>query len=278
MIARSRTFRIGATLSLATALIAVTSRLWAHDFWLVPGAFPFAEGATLEVRGQTSTRFPTSESPVALARIARAFSVGPDGETPITDLTHQGTSLLVRHRPTSAGQRIVAVDLQARSARQPAAGLLRYLRLEGGADAADRIEREGLLRGVDSVTRTDTKYAKTLVEVGERGPRVFARSGGQVLEFIPEQDPKELRGGDTLRLHLMFRGRLLPEFSGMAGRAPTDSAARAEPDVHLVAQDGVLRLPIALTGLWNIRTIYVVRLGPDAWETHWATFVFRAGR
>lgn len=268
-----------AVLLAAAAVFATTSRLEAHDFWLVPGAFPFAAGAPVEVLGQTSTRFPTSQAPVALARVTRAVMIGPAGETPITDVSHRGTSLLLRAQPSTPGERVIAVDLQPRSARQTPDGLLRYLRLEGAPEAADRIAHAGTLAGVDSLTRTDAKYAKTLVEVGAGGPRAYTRSAGQPLEFVPQQDPAALRDGDTLHLRLLFRGRPVGGVAARAGLAPPDSATRADPDVHLTSDaQGVLHLPVTHAGLWNVRTVHVVQAGPAAWETHWATFVFRAGR
>lgn len=283
MLRRSPTLRRaarGAAFAFLTsaALLASASWLDAHDFWLVPGAFPFAEGASVEVLGQTSTRFPTSQSAVALARVARAVVIGADGEAKITDLSHRGTSLLLRIRPPAAGQRVVAVDLQPRSTTQAPASFLRYLQLEGAPDVATRIERDRLLAGVDSLTRTDAKHAKTLVEVGARGPRAFARSAGQPIEFVPEQDPATLGVGDTLRLRVVFRGRPVAGITAHAGAAPADSAAAADGDVHLPADaQGLVRLPITRAGLWNVRTIHVVRAGPKSWETHWATFVFRTG-
>lgn len=283
----SRRVRRATTLTAcaAGALLATASWLEAHDFWLVPGAFPFDAGAGVEVLGQTSVRFPTSASPVAIARVAKAVIVDAAGtSTPVTDLSHLGTSLLLRARPSKAGQYVVAADLQPRSARQTGEGLLRYLRLEGAPDAAARIERESQLVATDSVTRTDAKYAKTLVDVGPRGARAFTRSAGQPIEFMPDTDPAQLRAGDTLRLRLLFRGQPVAGISAHAGVAPrggvaADTAAPRDPDLHVTADaQGVLRLPITRAGLWNIRTIHVVPAGPAAWETHWATFVFVAGR
>lgn len=271
--------RVSFVLLTSVALLASASWLDAHDFWLVPGAFPFAEGAGVEVLGQTSTRFPTSQSPVALTRVVRAVIIGADGEAEITDLSHRGTSLLLRARPTAPGQRVVAVDLQPRSTKQTPAAFLRYLQLEGAPDAAARIEREGLLQDVDSLARTDAKYAKTLVDVGTRGPRAYDRTAGQPIEFMPQQDAATLGAGDTLRLRIVFRGQPVAGIVAHAGMAPADSTAKAPADVHLTSDtDGVIRLPVAHTGLWNVRAIHVVPAGPAAWETHWATFALPAGR
>ncbi|HWO94742.1 MAG TPA: DUF4198 domain-containing protein [Dehalococcoidia bacterium] len=267
----------------------------AHDFWLVPDAFRIAEGGYVEVRGQTSSRFPTSESAVALDRVADARLISASGSERIGEMSRRGTSLFLRHRPTIPGQRVVAVTLRPRSIRESAAGFRRYLELEGAPEALARIEREGLLRGRDSVTRRYAKYAKTVVEVGSGGARAFSAIARHPLEFVPRGDPARLVAGDTAAIQLLYRGQPL---SGAAihagavsrrGRPGTTQAGSGEasldsivaPDVHLTTDaSGVLRLPINAAGLWNVRTIHVVQAdqgsGAD-WDTHWATLVFEAG-
>ena len=266
-------------LTVVVALFAGVPWLEAHDFWLVPGAFPFADGADVEVLGQTGTKFPTSTTAVPANRVARAVIISTDGAAVISDFSVRGTSLVLRSRPTTPGQRIVAADLVPRSARQTPAAFLAYLRLEGAPDAAARIDRDGLLKGGDTLTRTDVKYAKTLVDVGARGARVYTRESGQVLEFVPQQDAATLVAADTLRLRLLFRGQPVSGIIVAAGRAPRDSADKVEPDLHLAADaSGVVLLPITMTGLWNVRAIHVLQVAPGAWETHWATLVVRVGK
>jgi ketosteroid isomerase-like protein len=60
------------------------------------------------VRGQTSVKFPTSGSAVAPERVAEAKLIGASGEERIADLSVSSESLLFRHRPTTAGQRVPA--------------------------------------------------------------------------------------------------------------------------------------------------------------------------
>lgn len=263
----------------ATAVLATASALGAHDFFLVPGAFPFAVGGDVEVLAHSSSRFPTSAGAVAIARVAKAVIIGADGESKLTDMSIRGTSLVLRSRPAGKGQRIVAVDLVSRTARQAPADLLRWLTLEGAADASARIQQGTSLAGLDSVTRTDTKHAKTIFDVGAGGPRTFSRSSGQMIEFIPLKDPGTLRAGDTLRARLTYKGAVLPGISVHASvPAPGDTAQKAEPDLHLVTDAaGVVSLPVRKTGLWLIRTIHVVEASRGNWETHWASLVFRAG-
>ena len=266
-------------------LIAVAAS--AHDFWLVPDAFAIAEGSALVVRGQTSSRFPDSESAVALDRVADARLLSASADERITELAHAGNSLVLRHRPTARGQQIVAVALHPRSVRESAASFRRYLELEGAPDALARVDREGLLRGRDSVTRRYAKYAKAVVEVGRRGPRAFSRLARHPLELVPLDDPTGLRAGDTLLVRVLYRGLPLGSARAHASyvthpEGPGRSAVsdrRAAADIHLAAdRAGVIRMRVNAPGLWNIRMIHVTRAdagsGAD-WDTHWATMVFR---
>ena len=293
-----RVGRVRALFAASVALLGVAALAEAHDFWLVPNAFRNAPGEQIVIRGQTSSRFPTSESAVATDRVASARLLGASSEERIVDLSTSGTSLVLRHRPTTPGQRVIAVQLHPRSIRESAASFRRYLELEGAPEALARVDREGLLRGRDSVTRRYAKYAKTLVDIGTEGPRAFSRAAAHPLEFMPESDPSRLRVGDTLRARLMYRGqplagiRVHADVVDSAGAMPAAAAGAAQPAAgrggasaptptvdYVTDANGMVSVRMARSGLWNIRTIHVVQAdagsGAD-WDTHWATLVFSA--
>lgn len=288
-----RLTRLFVVAALVAALTPATVLL-ADDFWLVPDVFALAPGDALEVRGQTSSTFPTSKSAVAPDRVADARVIGAGGDERISDLSRSGTSLVLRHRPTVPGQRVVVVSLHPRASRESVAGFRRYLELEGAADALARIDREGLLGGRDSVTRRYAKYAKALVEVGRGGPRAFDRVAGLPLEFVPLADPEAARAGDTLALRLLYRGRALagahvhaggvawPAIGPAASASSSHASATRDGDAMLTTDSaGVVRVPLSRSGLWNARIVHIVRAdagsGAD-WDTHWASVVFRVGR
>ena len=188
---------------------------------------------------------------------------------------------------------MVAVALRPRTVRESAEGFRQYLALEGAPEALERYGREGRLPTVDSVTRRYAKYAKTIVEVGRGGSRAFGRPAGHPAEFVPLTDPRDLQAGDTLAVRLLYRGRPLAGARVRAGAAPTAGRTAASPAaapptpsgeraaVDLVTDEaGVARVPVAVSGLWNVRTIQIVPAdsgsGAD-WDVHWATLVFQAG-
>ena len=255
---------------LATAALAV-----AHDFWLVPDAFRVAAGGELVVRGQTSSAFPTSESAVTADRVTSARILGANDEDTIAAVSTQDRSLMLRHRPRTAGQKMVAVSVGWRHIKETAESFRKYLVLEGAADALARYDRTGQLP-TGGIVRRYAKYAKTAVEVGE-GPRAYQREAGQPLEFVPLTDPSEVRASAELRFRLLFQGRPLAGARVHAGIAPAQGKSAAA-DLNLTSSgDGVVSVRVGTAGLWNVRTIHVLpaSAGADAdWDVHWATFVF----
>lgn len=277
----TRYFRIAGIASMLA--LALASTLAAHDFWLVPNAFELSPGDSVTVLGQTSSQFPTTESAVATDRVADARLIGATSESRITGISIDGKSLRLAARPSTVGQYLIVTGLHWRSARESAQSFRRYLELEGAPAALERIDREGLLKGRDSVTRRYAKYAKTFVQVGASGDRAFKRVVGQPLEFVPVQDPAGLKPGDTLAVRLILLGRPASGARVHAGAVHWTPGSAGEPheaakDVDLVADvAGIVRVPIASAGLWNVRTIQIVQSSPGApadWDAHWATLVF----
>ncbi len=265
----------------------------ADDFWIVPNAFRVNVGDEVVLRGQTSSRFPTSRSAVAVERVATAKRISETGEVAIAELSVQERSLFIRDRPAQAGQYVVAVSLHPRSVRESADGFRAYLDAEGATAARQRVEREGLLAGKDSVTRRYAKYAKTLVQVGTGGASAFARPAGHVIEFVPLRDPRSLQVGDTLQLRLLFRGSPLsgiPVHADVvdldADRDAPRSAMHANHEIAATVgtfapdAQGIVRVPMTRRGMWSIRTIHVTQAtsgsGAD-WDTHWGTIVIAFG-
>lgn len=260
-------------LALAVALSAVAATASAHDFWLVPDMFAVPASREIVVKGQTSSAFPTTLSAVTPDRLTEARVIGVADDERITALSTHDNSLVLRHRPKSPGQKIVAVAVGWRHVKETAESFRKYLVAEGAEDALTRYDRSGQLPKSDIVRRY-AKYGKTVVEVGE-GPRAFERSAGHPLEFIPVSDPSAASRAGQLQFRLMFQGKPLAGARVHAGIAPRDG--KPGTDVSTVTTNsGIVTVP-AGAGLWNVRTIHVVPspAAADAqWDVHWATFVY----
>ncbi len=257
-------------LALSAAVCLVAAGVSAHDFWLVPDAFAVPASGEIVVKGQTSSAFPTTLSAVTPDRVTSARVIGAEGDERITALSTHDNSLVLRHRPKTPGQKIVAVEVGWRHVKETAESFRKYLVGEGAEDALARYDRLGQLPKSDIVRRY-AKYGKTVVEVGN-GPRAFDRVAGHPLEFTPLADPA---AAGQLRMRLMFQGKPLDGARVHAGMASPDG--KPSNEVTLTTSNGGIIAVPAGAGLWNVRTIHVIPTpaGADAqWDVHWATFVY----
>jgi len=256
-----------------TAVMAMATFVGAHDFWLVPDMFAVPSSEEISVRGQTSSAFPTTLSAVTPDRITDARVIGASDEERIGSLSTGGNSLLLRHRPKTHGQKIIAVAVGWRHVKETAESFRKYLVGEGAEDALARYDRQGRMPKSDIVRRY-AKYGKTMIEFGS-GPRAFERVAGHPLEFIPLSDPGAQGRTGHIEFRLTFLGKPLAGARVHAGTAPRDGKPGTELST-LTTNSGIVNVPVS-AGLWNVRTIHVVPApaGADAqWDVHWATFVY----
>ncbi len=265
---------VGAMLFVAVGI----GPLLSHDFWLIPNAFHVARNADIVVLGRTSSTFPTTLSAVTPDRIASARLIGANSSEDILKLDVEGNSLRLAHRPQLTGQALVTARVHPRSIPESPESFRRYLTLEGAPEALERYEREGLLP-TDSIVRRYAKYAKTLIEIGGRGPRAFDRVADHPLEFVPLTDPAAVRAGGAVRFRLTLFGEPLPGARGHASVADSMDAETAHDDATFEAgTNGEFTVAITSGGIWNVRALYILPAPAGSaadWDVHWATFVWR---
>ena len=276
-----RRFGLVAIVPSVMATLALTSIASAHDFWLIPDLFTFAGDSVIHVNGRSGTRFPTG-SAVQPTRVVDARIIGASSQTKIAEMTVDGTSLRLHQRPASPGQYLIVVSLTPRTTRATAVGLLRFLRAEGGATEAARLERENTVSGADSVVFTAASYAATVVQVGRAGPRAFSLTAGYPLEFVPMHDPAYLHVGDTLHVKVLGAGKSVPQIGVDASPAVDSAAASSTAGWVTLGADanGVVHVPLTRDGPWILRSAYVGRRTGGAtneWDVSRSTYVFNVG-
>ena len=273
---RARTRRRAIVPLLAIAILTATSTMFAHDFWLIPDAFSVAGDSTIRTSGRSGLRFPNG-SAVQPTRVADARMVGASSQTKITEMSVEGTSLRLFQKPSAPGQYLIVVGLTARASRSTPAGLSRFLRAEGGADEATRLERENAFAGRDSLVYHSASYATTIVQFGTAGPTAYNTSTGQPLQFIPLTDPLRARVGDTLHVRIEGNGKPLAN-TGLYTNGVVDSTANGgAPTTHLMTDaQGVAHIPLTKGGPWIIRSAHVSpRPGATGeWDVARGTYVF----
>ncbi len=264
----------------AVALAMFASTAVAHDFWIIPDMFMSGPDGIVHISGrQGGGKFPDGTG-VPVDRVIDARIIGATTSTKITDLTVAGNSLKLHSKPSAPGQYLVAVSLSTRDFRETPAGVLRWLRAEGGAPEAARLERENTLSGIDTVVFTAASYAATVAQVGANGPKAFGKTAGLRLEFVPLNDPLHVHVGDTLHLKVLGNGKPQPGI-GVDLATGVDSAGSASASVVRVSftadANGVVHLPLQKAGPMMLRSAYASHKANGAhndWDVSRTTYVF----
>ena len=252
------------------ALLLGVQSASAHDFWLIPHLFAFSNESMVHVNGKSGVQFPKG-APVQPTRVANAWVIGANARTQITELSVVDSSLLLHHKPDAPGQYLIAAGLTPRTSRSTPAGLLRFLRLEGGTSEAARLERENVLAG-DSLVFHGASYAATVVQVGRAGPRAFSSTAGFPLEFVPLSDPAHLHVGDTIHVRVLGGGKAVSGIGIDARNVADTSWTPLNADAN-----GVVHLPLPQPGPWLLRSAWVGKRAGGAaneWDVARSTYVF----
>jgi len=259
-----------------------TSTAAAHDFWLMPHMFDFPEHSTWHVNGRQGTRFPAGTA-VQVERVVDARVIGGRSTLKITEMTVEGTALRLHQKLASAGQYLIVVEQAPRAVRETPAGTMRFLRAEGGALEADRLERANAFAGLDSLIFTAASYAATIAQVESEGPRAFAKSAGIRLEFVPLNDPGHVHVGDTLHVRVLGNGAAVPHI-GIDAAAVLDTAATPLATLARLSctadANGVVHVPLTEAGPWMLRSAYASKNRGGAaneWDVSRTTYVFNVG-
>ena len=281
----SRFTRVRSAALAAVATLVFVSTSSAHDFWLIPDMFGFAAGSTVQVNGRSGTRFPAG-TPVQPTRILEARILGATSDTRVTEMAVEGTALRLRKKPEAAGQYLVvaATNPPLRVTRTVPANLIRFLRAEGGAAEAARLEADAAFMKNDSVLYISRSYAATILQLGTAGPRAFSRTAGYPLEFVPVNDPAHVHLGDTLHVRVMGNGKAVPNIGIDASPAADTTAAAGTTTSEMVAlkadANGIVHLPLTKAGPWMLRSAFAFAKAGGAsneFEVARSTYVFNVG-
>jgi uncharacterized GH25 family protein len=258
-------------LSLAAAL-TLAAPVCAHDLWIVPGKFTVEPGEKVRVFINSGDTFPGSDALVGAARIASlTFHPASPEKVDIDSFAADGKSLTAEITASEPGTAALALVLEPRVIRLKAEEFNQYLVDEGLSKLLELREARG--ESKQPAVERYTKFAKTILSVGDSSEDRSSEPTGLKLEVVPHTPLHALRAGATLPFAILFEGKPLAHVRVVGGRAGTPShGVQAVTD-----SNGEASVVLEEAGRWYLRALYMVRLGDDPeaqWESFWTTLTF----
>jgi uncharacterized GH25 family protein len=245
----------------------------AHEFWLWPDSFRPALGADVQLELRVGAGWPGETLPRDPARIVRFSWLDRRGEGAISGTPGLSPAGTARARAAGAAQ--VVYRSNASAITLEAAVFEKYLRDEG----LERISEWRAQRGQTDVPVRErfSRNAKLLLHVGAAPPRATQPAAGLALELMARTSLSALRGGGSLQVQLLYRGR--PLAGALVKALPQDTsqtASNARTDAR-----GRATLPLSAGGVWLVNAVHMTAAphgsGAD-WESLWSSLVFELER
>lgn len=246
----------------------------AHDLFLKFDSY-FLPANTQATARLLSGTFRSSENAVKRDRMVDVSLVAPSGarsKLAAESWRDEGNQAVLTLPTGAAGTYLAGVSLQPRAITLKARQFNDYLAHDGLPDTLSERRRSRELN--KGARERYSKHVKAIFQVGEQRSDAFKTPLGYPVEIIPQQNPYDLRIGDTLEVLCVKEGQPLANQFVMAGR---DAGARLLPAPGARTDaNGVARIKLAGAGKWFVKFIHMTKLNqPELdYESRWASLSF----
>lgn len=255
-------------------LICLIASAVAHDLFLKFDSFFLEPNAKTTVRLMNGY-FDRSENAVARDRMRDVSIVTPSGDRvnpPTSDWRDENNSALLSLQTGGAGTYVAGVSTRPREITLKAAQFNDYLSHDGLPDTLAQRRRDKEIR--KSARERYSKHVKAIFQVGESRTGGFKTALGYPVEIIPQQNPYELKVGNTLEVLCVKDGNPVANQFVMAGRE-SNRRVIASPGVR-TDSNGIARVKLAGGGKWFVKFIHMTKLNQADldYESKWAALTF----
>jgi uncharacterized GH25 family protein len=243
----------------------------AHEFWLQPEKYRYVLGEEVKVdfmvgESFTGEYWAVSKNKVEKIELHRA--------TGIKDLANEvkpvkGSNLYMK--TDQGGTYLLALQSNAS-----------YIEM-GGNEFNDYLKEDGLdnvlsertkLNQLDKPSREFyTRYAKVMVQVGEKTDDTFKKKVGHRYEIVPDQNPYTLKTGDHLQCKVFYEGKPAPHSLVKVWSKINNTTFLQN---IYTESDGTITFPIGTKGEWMVSSVKMIKSEMEGADYHslWASLVF----
>lgn len=261
-------------LVLLLTLAAPAAVVRAHDYWIEPDRFIFADA---ELRlpvllhlhmGDYFTS--EQERPLQLARTTDFRVFAHDRATDLALGAVDGRLPFLSFTPRRAATHLFAMERTPVRHEMPAEQFEAYLREEG----LERIiaQRSAARMSLAPGRERYTRHIKSILQIGGRRTNDYRRVLNQKLELVPLRNPYNLGRDGRLPFRVLFEGRPLAGVQVKAYNRASKSTLVTRTDT-----DGVAHFIVSEPGAWLVRLVHMRACADQAqadWESFWASCTF----
>jgi uncharacterized GH25 family protein len=242
-----------------------------HEFWLQPKKFKYAVGEELSLSFMVGENFEGEPWNIKKHRLEKLEIHHTGKATDLQPFLKPEEKEKLKYKFTEAGTQLIALQSNTAYIESDAQKFNDYLK-EDGLD--NIIELRKKTANEDKPAREFySRYAKLLVQVGEKTDDTYKKKLGFRVEIIPQQNPYSLKTGDYLQCLVLFnnqpaKNQLVKVWNKIGNTSILQNM--------YTENDGMIKFPISSKGPWMVSTVNMIpseKSGAD-WQSFWGSLVF----
>jgi uncharacterized GH25 family protein len=251
----------------------------AHEMFLKPQN-SLQEPRSDQVIRLINGTFDKSENSITRDRMSDVSIVANDTVTKPSpsDWSDDENSSYLKYDSGEAGTQVIGVSTKANIIEMSPDDFIAYLKHDGVLDTLAAVEKE---KPTSNVRERYSKHIRTVVQVGDKKTDSYSEQLGYPVEIILQQNPYDLRFGDTIGFQVLYKGE--PASGQLAHASYEGFHGHDASGGHINSydmrtdEDGRASFILANKALWYISLIHMEKIDdPDAdYESNWATITFK---
>ncbi len=243
----------------------------AHEFWLWPQKFRYESGEKMLVDFMVGESFEGGFWDLSRHKVEKIAMHNRIGSTDLVNKVNKTSGKNIEYVFNNVGTHLLTLESHDAYIELEAEKFNEYLEENG----LGYIKEERVKRGEENKISRELyrRFAKLLVQAGDRTDDTYKKTDGQKLEVVPSQNPYDLKAGDYLQCKVLYRGNsephtLMKVWSHIGNRIFLQ---------HIYTEsDGTITFPISNSGPWMVSTVKMIRadVANAEWQSLWSSLVF----
>jgi uncharacterized GH25 family protein len=246
-------------------ILLISPAVSAHTLFIKPDAFYLPQSQTEAIPLLNGTFF-QSQNKVNTSRMTGAAIVTPSGARLVLQESrwrYNGNTTMLDTQFDEPGNYVIGVGTKVRKINVTAETFNKYLINEGLADDAE--QRQRLQEQDVRASERYAKFAKAIVQVGDKQTENYAEVLGHRVEIVPLVNPYAIKSGQRFRARILKDGKPLANelvFASHEGFREKNAEGRYKELATLRSdENGIIEWDLTAPGRWYIRFIHLTRLG-----------------
>lgn len=263
--------------------------LCSHDMFLKLDQYHLQPNTVSIIKLFNGT-YEDSENVIDRDRMLQVIVMGNGKEIKVdsTDWYEKDLATHLKFKTGAPATYVAGVSTAARNIEMEATRFNSYLERDGVVDMLEYRKNEGKLE--EDAVEKYSKHVKTIYQVGDNLTGDYGKVLGFPIEFIPLQNPYQLKQGDDLVVKLLSNSKPLADqlvISGLdTGEVHEHEHKGDKTHTHDNGEQirtdnrGNLTLKLDEKGIYHLRTIHMVESSEEGLthESNWATLTFSVGK